>query len=537
MWGKCGKCCSTLWRVGLITYAAVMSLQTKLFFAVAFAVCSIAVASLLAQQHFTHRDFVDYQLANRQQAAETLSMQLAANYEGYGSWRELLNEAPRWPALHRPLLKYLQSQRRAIANDAVPFDQRRPPPGAHPPHRPPPPEFEQNGKPNDLGPNTSQEIHVFTLHDASRTALTGGFAADQAIAWKVIALKGEAIGWLSYPLKPTSVHPLDAEFELRQQKLLLALLALSIVLALLVAWALSGLFLGRIKQLLNATSRVAQGDLSVRVEPGTADELGRLVIAFNDMTIALERSAERESNWLADVAHELRTPLATLTGEIEALIDGVRPLSQVAMSSLWEEVVHLGKLLDDLHFLSSHEQGSLKLEYTLVDLSEFFRSILKQHQSVLSAAGLNPIGEFNDKVIVDVDEKRLRQVLNNLLQNALHYASSGALRCAVYAESGQAILQMEDDGPGVPDSALVKIFDRLYRVDTSRESAPKPVDDHSHRGTGSGLGLAICKSLIEAHGGTIYAAKGELGGLKITISLPLSGGGSVGNKHTAGEAR
>jgi two-component system sensor histidine kinase BaeS len=216
---------------------------------------------------------------------------------------------------------------------------------------------------------------------------------------------------------------------------------------------------------------------------------------------------------VADISHELRTPITVIRGEIEALMDGIRQASPAAFESLHAEVLHLNKLVDDLHQLTLADAGALSFHWRTVDLRDVLEPVLARYRLRAASAGLTlRVSLPPDPLPLDADADRLTQVLVNLLENCVRYTDNGGqISVAAPRAGARALLTIEDSTPGVPADALAHLFDRLYRVDSARTR---------ERG-GSGLGLAICKAFIEAHGGGIKAAPSPLGGLRMTIDLPL----------------
>ena len=218
--------------------------------------------------------------------------------------------------------------------------------------------------------------------------------------------------------------------------------------------------------------------------------------------------------WISDVSHELRTPLAILRGEIEALQDGVRKPDAQTFGSLHSEVVRIGGLVDDLHFLFALDSQNLVLERTKLDAVEVLGDVVALFRRRLEERGLrlDVRVEEGTTARIDGNEDRLKQVFGNILENALRYADApGTLRIRALSSEGELRIRFEDSGPGVPQASLGRLFDRLYRVDSPR----------SRESGGSGLGLAICKQIVEAFDGSIAAESSTLGGLSITIDFPL----------------
>ncbi len=303
---------------------------------------------------------------------------------------------------------------------------------------------------------------------------------------------------------------------LKQQTQALYLIGGAIlVLAAIVAFLLSRHLLAPIRKLTAGTQALAAREFGTRIEVESGDELGQLAADFNTMAQTLEQYERQRQQWISDIAHELRTPLSILSGEVEALQDGVREVNSVTLDSLRAEARHLSKIVNDLHELSLADAGVLSIKKEPLDpvpvlketLSHFQTRFEENQITVENRAGNDP----PTNIIGDAD--RLQQLFSNLLENTLRYADSpGTLQIWQERTENRLTLFFEDSGPGVPAEALERLFDRLYRVDKSR----------SRTQGGSGLGLSICKSIVTAIGGEIRAVNGPSGGLRIEIELPLA---------------
>jgi two-component system sensor histidine kinase BaeS len=231
----------------------------------------------------------------------------------------------------------------------------------------------------------------------------------------------------------------------------------------------------------------------------------------NQLAENLERNRSARHRWMADIAHELRTPVAILKGEIEALADGVRKPDKQVLTSLVEEVDQLACLVDDLQTLALADAGALDLRREPLDLCGLIQQVATAFRERLAERGITLELDLPQGVTAVGDARRLRQLMHNLLENCARYADpEGWVRIGVSATPTGVSLSVEDSGPGVSDTRLERLFDRFYRGDESRSRA----------GGGSGLGLSICRNIVEAHGGRIRAARGDSGGLAVYIELP-----------------
>jgi signal transduction histidine kinase len=263
-----------------------------------------------------------------------------------------------------------------------------------------------------------------------------------------------------------------------------------------------------------AAHRLAQGDLSQRVLVRGKDELAELGRTFNYMADSLQRAEETRRAMTADIAHELRTPLAVQRASLEALQDGVFPLTAENLETLLEQNRLLTRLVDDLRTLALADAGQLTLERAPVDLSALVQRVVDHFQA--QAAGQQVTLEFTHAPAglqpLSLDPIRIEQILTNLLSNALRYTpQGGAIRLAIRQEGSRVLLHVQDSGPGIPEEALPYIFERFYRADKSRARAEG----------GSGLGLAIARQLARAHGGELTAENAAEGGAVFTLRLPI----------------
>ena len=298
---------------------------------------------------------------------------------------------------------------------------------------------------------------------------------------------------------------------------LLTELAQAAVLVILIAGAIAiiiGIRLARgvgppLDALVDAAGRVEQGDYTARVPEVTGGprELRDLVRAFNTMTSRLEVDEEQRRRLLADISHELRTPLAVIQGNAEAIVDGVYPADAEHLGTILEETRVLSRLIEDLRTLSLAEAGTLALHREPTDLSIVAAEVGRSFEQLATAAGARiELDLPGDLPLLDVDPIRMREVLANLVANALRYVdSAGTVRLSGRTAEGTVLLEVADDGPGIPAELLPTVFDRFAKSPESR---------------GTGLGLAIAKAIVEAHGGRISADSQPGVGTAMTVELP-----------------
>jgi signal transduction histidine kinase len=289
---------------------------------------------------------------------------------------------------------------------------------------------------------------------------------------------------------------------------------IAVAIALVMTFFLSRRILAPVKALTSATRQLGRGDFSQRVKTKDKGELGELAQAFNSMSSDLERAEKLRQNMVADVAHELRTPLSNLRGYLEAVRDGVIKPDADTIRSLDEEAALLSRLVDDLQELSLAEAGELKLVCQAEDIGELIRQTVAGLQVQATTKGLSVSVDLPDMLpAVNIDSRRISQVLRNLLENALaHTAEGGTISVTARQQERWVEVSVIDTGEGIPAEDLPYIFERFYRVDKSRARATG----------GSGLGLTIARRLVEAHGGTI-TAQSELGkGSCFSFTIPIA---------------
>ncbi|GIE86195.1 sensor histidine kinase [Actinoplanes regularis] len=266
-----------------------------------------------------------------------------------------------------------------------------------------------------------------------------------------------------------------------------------------------------VRALTGASLRLAAGQLDVRVKTPGRDEFALLSSSFNAMAEAVQRSEERQRRLVADVAHELRTPLSNLRGYLEGLADGVIEPSPELFASLHEETLLQRRIIDDLQYLALAEAGDLAYHPEPLDLAELAATAVTAHRAVAANAGLELIVEAPGPVQVHADPGRIRQVLGNLLSNAIRYTDAGGrVEVGVTRDPLIAILTVRDSGVGMTEAEVSRVFDRFWRADPARQRATG----------GSGLGLTIARRIVDDHGGSIVATSEPGLGTTFTVRLP-----------------
>lgn len=289
---------------------------------------------------------------------------------------------------------------------------------------------------------------------------------------------------------------------------------LAVVVAFLITLFLSRRILSPVKELTSAAQRLGKGDFSQRVDITDKSEIGDLASTFNSMAGNLQRDEQLRQHMVSDIAHELRSPLTNVRGYLEAINDGVMQPDKATISSIYDETVLLSRLINDLQELSLAESGELKLYRQPEDVEELVRQSITAIQSKASEKGLEVSCDIPaDLPRVNIDFLRIKQVLLNLLENALaHTPGGGRINIAANLSPGFIEVSVSDTGEGIPAEEIDNIFERFHRVDKSR----------SRSTGGSGLGLTIARYIVEEHKGKIWAQSTPGKGSRFSFTLPVA---------------
>ncbi|MGG4608793.1 envelope stress sensor histidine kinase BaeS [Providencia sp. Me31A] len=449
------------------------SVRTRLFLAI-FATCLLLVLIMHqgVRMSFQH-GFIDYIKENDQQRLELVSSALAEQYAEMGNWHFLLSD-------ERTFFRILRSVE-------------------HQQHR---------------GPMRQRWRTTFWVYDVQNRLI---FGKDTELPSKVlrepiITDDGKTVGWLVASYEDKISSALDRRFDSKQMYTSWIIAGLSLFVALIATIFLSRSFLKPIKRLLEGTNHLASGDFTTRVPETGRDELGQLAKDFNHLASTLEKNEQMRRDYMADISHELRTPLSVLRGELEAVQDGVRQATPDTINSLLNETQTLIKLVNDLHQLSLSDRGSLVYRKQSIDIVPLIEMVIGQARWRLEAKQLTVERQFSDPVVVFADPDRLTQLFYNLMENSLRYTDpQGKIAIQIKQDHLQVSIIWQDSAPGLNLEQCEHLFERFYRAEGSRNRASG----------GSGLGLAICYNIVEAHNGSITATPSVLGGVTITINLPI----------------
>lgn len=346
------------------------------------------------------------------------------------------------------------------------------------------------------------------LVDDATGTLAGEVLSAGGLADSVpVVAGGRTVGYLA-----VGKGPLEIAFEERlDRSILYAGLAAGVV-ALVLGAMLTRAVLQPLRVVSEGARRVGAGDLAHRVPVTSSDEIGDLARRFNEMAADLERQEALRQAMVADIAHELRTPLAVIRAQVEALQDGVFDYSEANLRPIHDQVLLLGRLVDDLRELALAEAGRLRLERSELDPRELVDRALTAFLADATESGVALSAVVAPDVpSVEGDPQRLEQVLGNLLSNAIrHTGPGGSVAVRVSVEGEWVAIAVEDSGSGIAPADLPHVFDRFYRADPARSKADG----------GTGLGLSIAKRLVEAHGGSVSVASAPGEGSTFTVRLP-----------------
>ena len=474
-----------------------LGLTSRLFLVLLAATALVACGMFVIMHWNIDRGFLRYVNTLDQERLERLAAEVESSYATTGSW-DFIRDEPR--NLLRLMIKTLP-EGRGRPKDLERLERRL---------------ERRREQPEPLPPGLAHlfELRV-QLRDSAGNHLAGPPQPLPSEGMIPLHYQGQSIGALGLlPQKNLAdVHQLRF---LKEQKLALAQVAgLTLLVSALLSLPLARRLVRPLRELAAATRRLATGAYAERVAVTSQDELGQLAGDFNLLALTLQQNETTRRQWIADISHELRTPLTVLRGEIEALQDGVRPLTPAALASLHGEALRLGRLVDDLYQLSLSDLGALQYRKEPLAPKTILLAALEPLRPLFAEKGIALREEFAagaDGAILG-DPQRLHQLFANLLDNVLKYTDApGRLELRMARRGPSLQIELCDSAPAVAPAELERLFERLYRVEGSR----------SRTTGGAGLGLAICRNIAEAHQGTLTAHPSPLGGLCLTLTLPLT---------------
>jgi two-component system, OmpR family, sensor histidine kinase BaeS len=479
------------------------TIKYKLFLSLLLTTVVVVASMVFLVKWSFERGFLEYVNRVEREMHNNLVGNLADAYKGNGNW-DFLKEDPRqWKEIHRSSIPIPEM------NESREKEHPRFMPGQRPEKDHPESLNRQYRKP----PFGKRKGGRDCLLDENKQAITRCRSPEDEMKLKGIVVDGQTVGYLAISPRKKLSHRHDLQFSAEQHRFLIVLGFCIVLISAVVAFPVSRQLVKPINKLTGATRKLAAGEYQSRVNVGSSDELGDLSRDFNTLAMTLENNEQARQQWIADISHELRTPLSILRAEVEALQDGVRQLTPDRVDSLHSEVMNLNRLVNDLYELSMSDIGALNYQKQVIDTSEILNKTLESHRDEFDskniAIAFEPDGKSRQ---INADPERLQQLFSNLLTNTLRYTNAGGkLEINIDNDKSRVFIIFEDSAPGVPDDDIPHLFERLYRVESSR----------NRETGGTGLGLAICKNIVEAHEGNIVAERSTLGGLKITIDFPI----------------
>ena len=486
-----------------------LGIRQKLIIALAATSLLITTAAFLAMLLSFRAGFLQYINDHRYQSLQQLQNVLHDQIVSLDQWEGLSRRRKVWDDL---IFLMRQNEENPVSFVGVPpphtrpvkpprYDGHRPPSG----HHHPPPRRKHRG---------SAPPQPFVLLDANKQAIYGRLTDSEATWFLPLTVQRQLVGYVAMDKLEKFQTDADQVFVTEQTRYFIGIAVVASMIALGVAFLLARWMVSPIQRLDKAMSQLMKRDYDIQVNYQSRDEVGRLVSSFNKLSQSLGEYDQSQQQWIADISHELRTPIATLRGEVEAMIDGVRDTSPQRLTSLHEEIIRLQRIVDDLHQLSLSDSGAMRYAFDIVSIVKTVEQVIERNHVLLHQSPLyHDITVIGNESAVYGDADRLSQLFYNLLQNSLRYTDAGGqLHITLFFKNNKTVnILWEDSEPGVSSEALPKLFDRLYREDQSR---------NRERG-GSGLGLSVVKAIVEAHGGHIIARASKLGGVVVDIELPL----------------
>ena len=468
----------------------------------------VLILAVILSRQSINTGFLEYLNNIEANRTNKVTYQLKVDYEVNGSWEFLRNDKHLWRQYLRQNLQspLRRQQRRKMPlrldqlgerfgeasrqNNRSPEFKRRPPPRGN---RPPP------------------QDKMITLLDKDQKLIVGSKNQSSSASLIPIMIDENTIGYLRIKAFTKITDQLDQQFLRYQNNAFTKIAFIALGIILIGAWVLASYLRKRIERIGQQADHLMAGNFKARNIHVSTDELGQLEAQLNHLGETLEKNRTSRQRWISDISHELRTPVAILRGECEALLDGVRELTPESVESLQQEVLRLNRLVDDLHVLSLSDMGALSYDKEKLDINALINNVLKHHTEQFEDKNITVnLHNKNERLFIQGDEQRLTQLFSNLANNSLHYTrDSGVLEVTVTHSNNKVHINWSDSEPGVTDKELSQLFERLYRVESSR-----------NRNTGgSGLGLSICQKIVEAHEGEMVAKHSHLGGISFVMTF------------------
>ncbi|WP_018691136.1 ATP-binding protein [Algicola sagamiensis] len=362
--------------------------------------------------------------------------------------------------------------------------------------------------------HTQELTHRIQLFDTQKKQLIGLTLDEKTPHFRPIQVGEEVVGYVGLIRREALTEYNDIAFAKSQQHFLFIVTGIVILGMASLALPLASSLVRPIQRLRFAMAQLAKNQPQEPLPSQQKDELGLLASDFNRLRTLLSQQEQLRKQWLADIAHELRTPISVLQAELEAIEDGIRPLTHERIHSLKSDLDRLTHVVKDLHHLALEDIGAQHYQFSSYDIVLLIRSSIERYQQqfIQQKIKVTLDNKLDGKAWVQLDQDRIHQLLTNLLSNSMKYTDHDGQLCVTLSRNQQWLeIAWEDSAPSVPEASLTLLFERLYRVDSSRQRTTG----------GSGLGLSIVKAIVERHGGSIHAEHSQLGGLKLRIRLPM----------------
>lgn len=462
-------------------------------------VLALLVVTLITRASL-NRGFSGFLQRQETAVLETIAPSLAEVYQRQGSWDFLRDKPDNWQRIWR--------QSRAQQNNQSPRPPRQGPGRGRPrdAEMPGPPPMQETEFRWLASPGRGMLRERLFLLDKDKTYIAGSVVtAVEESGLQPIMVDGERVGWTGFAPMGRVLPPEADRFLGGQVKIMFLALVIALMVAALLSFVLARNVSKPVRRLGNTVRQLSDGQFEARADDVSENEIGQLARNVNQLAESLEKNRTARKRWMADIAHELRTPVAVMKGEIEAVADGVRQFDHDSAASLNEEINHLASMVDDLQALALADAGALNMHKQQLDLTESVGQSVDAFRHRLAEKNIVVETDLEENIEINADPQRVRQLLHNLLENSSRYTETGGTVQVHLKASDEVVLELEDSGPGVDEDQLERLFDRFFRAEGSR----------SRSTGGSGLGLSICKNIVEAHGGRIEAGHSALGGLSI----------------------
>ena len=461
-----------------------IGIRAKLAIAVAAIAVTVALLVFISMLFSFRAGFLQYVNTVRYDYLQSLKITIEDNIHNQDDWQTLTQN---------PLIWEMLLQRA--------FEQASPQTGKKKSHRP-------------LPHKRPPKLNAFFLLNKQKQIIHGK-ACDRrrTMLLPIVNSEQEKIAYIGVYKSATFNRKADKAFVAKQTQTFFIIVIIAAIIGAVAAFFLAHWMVSPIQRLKHAMKRLTTHDYSTRVATPSKDEIGELMYSFNKLAVTLGEHEKSQQRWIADISHELRTPLATLRGEIEALQDGIRTLTPKRIDSLHEEIIHIQRIVDDLHQLALSDLGALRYQFAETDIGSIIQRIYHHNENTLNDKQLVfSLNTSDDLPLIQADGDRLHQLFNNLMQNSLRYTNiNGKILVSIRRDADYMIIEWEDSAPGIAQDSHKQLFNRLYREESSRSRAQG----------GSGLGLSIAYAIVMAHEGRIVTSDSNLGGLKVTVTLPI----------------